>query len=427
MGIFYTGCLVLLSKFCYAALNSQPEEINPQFSLMERLFRVAYFRIAVINAGWLEKYAYQLYLGCAYGTCSPPIFDPERADKSLAIFKNLGAQEQFVIPEDHQANIHMITLKAADIENSIQLRGGRWERLRVRLGDEVKEVFAIIPPEDSRAEKWESFEKDLLNKIGWKRKEVLTEEGGVLSILITSENADLISDTQMYKKVFLFCHSSSTSFTHDRNRAGYYLGMKQNVVFFDNRGIYKSTGNASEEGFYLDAIRVFNEFTKEGSYKPTDIWVGGKCSGAVVAAAVKTHFHSLGIHFFAENSFTNTRRDFVSNLDLLSQYGYDYLHSAMRSRSPLHVVEENEFNIESLWQHLPDNRRSGKVVLIHAINDQRLAPDTLSEFRTIAERVSNSVDCILFKAKSEDPHADDVLAYPEVRRGFTASVFKGVK
>ncbi|QLH35354.1 MAG: hypothetical protein HWD61_03675 [Parachlamydiaceae bacterium] len=42
-------------------------------------------------------------------------------------------------------------------------------------------------------------------------------------------------------------------------RAGFYLGCKQNFCFYDSRGTWKSTGIASEAGYYNDAKAVFDK------------------------------------------------------------------------------------------------------------------------------------------------------------------------
>jgi|GEM_PF-1414578 len=393
-----------------------------QHSFLERIFRTSYFRIAAISDGLIESAAYRLYLSMSQGTCSPPVFEEKRAERSLALFKGIGATTAQVTPKDAVASIQMMNLKAADFTRVLQGHGAKWERRELkRVDGTLYTAFVIIPNLSSST--WKKFAEDTLVKFNWKEEDLMQANGEKLRGIVTSENADLIPELQT-PKVFFFSHSPSSSFIHERARTAYYLGMKQDVCLYDNRGIWKSTGSPSEAGFYLDAERVFEELLGSHGYALKDIWVGGKCSGAHVAAHIKAKYHELGVNFFAEGSFISVRRDFVSSLDPVSRFIYDRCVSAIKMDSTSHGVQEVDFDIERLWEKLSLKAQNGKIVLIHAENDQRLAKQAHPAFEALAAKVNAHVQSILFTSEDlEDPHADMCLRYADVRRKFAESVF----
>lgn len=398
---------------------------SSRHSFFERIFRTSYFRIAAISDGWVEKEAYRLYLSMSKSTCSPAVFDGQRAERSLSLFKAIGTTTAQVIPNDGKASIQMMNLKAKDFEHILKGYGAKWEKKELRTVEgKPYTAFVIIPNPANTA--WKSFAEDILTKFNWKEEELTQTNGEKLRGIVTSENADLITEPDS-PKVFFFCHSPSSSFIYERTRAAYYLGMKQDVCMYDNRGIWKSTGSPTEAGFYLDAEKVLEELLHTHSYSLADIWVGGKCSGAHVAAHLKAKYHEQGLNFFAEGSFINVRRDFVSSLDPISRYVYDRCVRSIKMdpQSPaVSGIKEVDFDIERLWEGLSLKAQLGKVVLIHAVNDQRLAKEAHLAFEALAAKVNAHTQSILFTSQDlEDPHADMCLNYADVKREFAKSIF----
>ena len=413
---FFTNSYQTLQSYFFSAKHT----------IVERIFRTSYFRLAALSDGWVERWANRLFLSMSKATCTPPVFDPERAERSLNLFKALGSQEAFVTPKDEQASVHMITLKAKDFEKKLKSFGADWERQTLLKDDgSFCESFVITCPNTST--QWQSFKHEILAKFGWREVQLKSVKGESFLGIITSENADVIKETECFSKMFLFCHSPSTSFIHDRERAAYYLGMKQDVCMFDSRGIWKSKGSASEGGFYLDAERVLEELLKEHHYSLASIWVGGKCSGAHLAAHLKAKYHDEGINFFAEGSFINVERDFVSSLDPISRYVYGICLPAIRIQEDAskYGVNEVDFDIERLWLSLSEKVAQGKIVLIHAQNDQRLNEKVFKAFEALSRRVNENVDSITFISDDkEDVHADMCLRYVDVQRAFALSIFQ---
>ena len=253
------------------------------------------------------------------------------------------------------------------------------------------------------------------------------KDGQIFRGIITSQHADFIPEEAFNTKVIMFCHSPSTSFVHDRKRAAYYLGLKQDVCMYDSRGIWKSQGYASEAGFYLDAQRVFDELIKQEEYLFKDIWVGGKCSGAQVAAHLKAKYHTNGINFFAEGSFINTSKDFISSLDPISQWVYKMCLPSIRMQGnakELYGIEEVDFDIEGQWKFLSTKNELGKIVLIHADNDQRVSAESFADFEALALKVNSKVTNLVFHSdNSQNPHADSAIFYESIKRDFARCIF----
>lgn len=380
------------------------------------------FRLGVYSKGLLERAVTYLYLSCSRGTLFPEMFDEQRAERSLNLFKAIGGQEAFVTPRDGKASIHMMTLKAQDLERKLEVFGAQWQRCELS-DSEGNQVLAIIPPAEPSAE-WEAFERTL-GQFGWSRKRVIHEEVEQEGI-ITCMDADCIPEGEE-TRCFLYCHSTSQSFIRDRKRAGYYLGMKQDACFFDNRGIWKSQGVPSEGGYYLDVEAVHEALQREGQYDPQRLWLVGFCGGGSVMAHMKRLMHQQGVNFVAEQSFCHLRRDFIAQMPTFAQWVADRTMSSLyyRDASSSEGIQETAFNVEALWRDLERYEGpGGRVVLIHAANDQRLPQESKDLYAALAQTVNASVSRVYFTSlQEENPHADDFFPYPEAARAFTRIVF----
>jgi hypothetical protein len=425
-------CSVEPASFCTTAPTTS---FSVDYSLFERLFRTAVFRLGVYEAGCLEKSLIYLYRCIIKHTFFPSLFDTERAERSLKIFKSLGAQEHFVSPRDGHAKIHMVTLKAKDFEFILLRHGALWKKIEIVDPEtqEKKTVFAIIPPKEKGPESigrsWDEFETSTLSKMGWHKQIVTYEDGSQEEVIITCHNADLIPDEpEQNRRCFLYTHSTSASFIRDRNRAGLYLGMKQDLCFYDNRGIWKSTGIPSEGGYYLDLEAVYEQLQKVSSYDPRKIWAVGYCGGGPVAAHLKAKFHDQGMNFMEEQSFSHFKRDFIDHLFLPVRSLAAKLIPSLFARDmdslPNKPIECG-LNVEELWRHLkPYKGPGGKVILMHANNDERLSPEVSLHYEALAQKTSQAVFRIYFTSPPhKDAHSDDFFYYPSATRQFVRAVF----
>lgn len=421
----------LFRQFPYERLSlieKSSSVIPAKYNFLERIFRTNVFRFAVYQNGALEKFLVRFYKTCSQSKPCPEMFNPERAVKSLEIFRELGGKECFAIPRDKNAHIHMLVSTARDLETKIQSFGGLWEKRMIREGNGKKTILAIIPP-DRHHSSWRTFENEYLLKMGWEKKVVAYLDGKVQEVIITCDDADLIDPAQYYKHSFLYTHSTSGPFIRDRKRAGLYLGMKQDICFYDNRGIWKSTGIPSERAFYLDIEAVYEKLQSIHHYDVKNLWLVGYCGGGPVAAYLKKKLHYEGVNFVEEQSFTDLQRDFISGLPFPARVFASFTRKGMYSRDLSanlpNMPLETGFNVEKQWSDLKKyTGPAGNVVLIHAANDPRLSKAAKECYEVLAKKVNRSVSRISFiSPKGTDPHSDDFFKYPEAKRQFTNLVF----
>ncbi|MES2345525.1 MAG: hypothetical protein V4494_06285 [Chlamydiota bacterium] len=409
--------------------NNQQIIIQPvHYSYLERIFRTAVFRFAVKDSGLLEKALIYSYKVCSERTLFPTTFNEVRAEKSLDILRALGAKEHFVKPDDGQANVHMLTLKAQDFEDILNSYGATWEHIEVPSKQGMQSVLAIVLPDASRwDDAWENYEQNCLLKMGWV-KDIVNVRGKEREVIITCDTAGPILPSQWHEHCFLYTHSTSGPFSRDRARAGFYLGMKQDLCFFDNRGIGKSKGIPTEAGFYADIDAVYKKLMETTAYDPKQLWLSGYCGGGPVAAYLKAKLHKRGINFIEEQSFSNFRRDFINKQhSIAKQFALHHMR-ALSSKNAIEGVtpEECDFNVETLWKNLDYYEEpAGKVVLIHATNDQKLSDVSKDIYEDVARKVNKSVTRIHFtSAPSRDAHSDDFFRYGDARQEFINAVFR---
>jgi len=241
------------------------------YNVGERVFRTAVFQNGVAHQ-CLEQFLIKFVEGCRQKTCNPNVFDPNRATKGLALWTRLGSNEFTVIPQDKKAVIHGVFWSAKNLEEKIEDLGGKWEKIETLNNGEKQIILAILPP-SIKSEEWLSFEKDLQKF--WSLQKVTTRNG-TFEAIITCAEAEWIDPTDYYKKIFLHSNSSSVSYIMLKRRAGFYLGMKQDLCFYDPRGSGKSTGIPSEGGYYNDILAVY-EVVKRAYPEEEKIWVSGAC------------------------------------------------------------------------------------------------------------------------------------------------------
>lgn len=385
------------------------------YGICERIFRIAFFQFAVQSVGWIEQMLIYVYRMCERKGC-PAAFDDKRMDQSLEIFKRLGAKEHYVIPEDGKANIHMITMRASDLEQEITRHGGQWVK--------VENEYRIIPPK-THSEEWDSFQKEcLLNKTGWSLQERLVR-GEMRQVIVTCENAHLVDEWQ--KTCFLHIHYP---FIRHRERAGFYLGMKKDCAFYDLRGTRYSQGTPSEKGTYLTADAVLKKLQALG-YKTPNIWVSGSCKTASIGAYLKMKYHEQGINFVSEQSYIDLETEMIDHQPWPARLFAKWNLSALNSRDiPSDVapeVTEDYYNTAKKWENLSLSKK-GKVVIIHANKDGTLPEGAEKRYFDLAQRVNTQVYLRYFNGP-EGVNAHNVSCFTDrnLHREFMQIVFGHVK
>ncbi len=326
-------------------------------------------------------------------------FDPSKAEASLERFQQLGAGVEFVQP-DGGGQVQMMTFRWKELEARILQLGGRWERTVL----ENREVFAIAPPMNN-SEEWDAF-AEKLSHFHWE-----TLEDGRM---ITCDCAKVIPE-QGEDRCVLFAHSTSSAFTSDWKRAGYLLGARLDICFFDNGNTWENQDRPpSVHGFYQEVDAVFEKI--KGQYAMQNLWVGGACGGAPVAAYLKYRYHVEGINFFAEKSFPKID-DFVEQI---SPWLVPYVQEALIDPSP--NFPDTQFSVEKMWQTLnPSN--VGQVVVIDIEGDEHISLDAQNRYFELAQRINTQAHRITFISNERWRHADDFYRYQEARERFLQIVF----
>jgi hypothetical protein len=335
-------------------------------------------------------------------------FDPALAQRSVERFVSLGAKISFVVPRDGRGAVQMMTFQAGHLEQKIQALGGSWERRHLQ----GREVFAIVPPQNA-GDEWLEF-KEKLNHFHWRE-----EEG----LIVTCDCADAIP-AESATQCFLYAHSTSCSFASDWKRAGFYLGAKQDLCFFDNGNTWKNSGRPpSEESFYLEIEAVYNKI--KSAYPIDRLWVGGSCGGAPVAAYLKRLLHDQGVNFFVEQSFSDLD-DFVKPISPF------FASRVKGSLSDPSLLEGNEsrppacqFGAAKLWENLQryDVPGKGKFIFVQVRGDEDIDESSYARYLALARRVNANVTHLLYSSTARWRHADDFYRYDAPRREFMQAVF----
>ena len=425
---FFHSCPIIAlepsSSIHQEAISTQKKSIDEyRFTFPERLLRLCYFRLAVSEEDYLERLVDFFCDTLNIASWHTESLIPTVAKKTLEAFKIMGAQEHYVITLDGKGIIHSLTFQAKHLEEKINTHGGAWKRVKT----DHQTVFAIFPPQNPTLE-WKTLETDCFSMFGWKKKSLTLPNLEVKDAFITCENADLIDENKTYQCCFLYCHANSHSFIRERERAGFYLGMKQDFCFFDQRGVGYSIGIPSEIAFYLDIEAVYNQLMKTHPYPFENLWIGGFCAGGPVAAYLKAQFHERGINFFAEQSFSDLMRDFIETRNFIIRWvGKKSLGGLKSPDIPIDLLgrpKEYNFSIEQMWKKLP-YQIHGKIIIVHTLNDQFLPSKVRQRFVEIAQSINrNVIPIFYFSTQQRDVHSDSFYLYPDVNRRFIEAVFQ---
>lgn len=386
-----------------------PQGVIVPYGWMAKILKIPVFRLALGNdlVSRIVISVHNFFSRlCQSGNRSFQSFDSAIAQRSVDRFAALGAEISFVVPRDGRGEIQMMSFRARDLEQRIRSLGGSWER-RNCAG---KQVFAIIPPKHETAE-WVDF-KEKLSHFGWR------EENGMW---ITCDCADAIPSNNE-KKCFLYAHSTSHSFASDWKRAGFYIGAKQDLCFFDNGNTWKNRGRPpSEESFYLEIEAVYNKIKDD--YSINDLWVGGSCGGAPVAAYLKRLLHHKGINFFVEQSFPDLD-DFVKPI---SSFFAPLVKGSLSD--PALSMEQRppacQFGAAKLWEdlHRYQGYQNGKFILVQVREDEHISSEAYERYLALAHKLNANVKHLLYSSTANWRHADDFFRYQVPRREFIQAVF----
>ena len=380
------------------------------YSCGERILRTAVFQSGVSNDGLLEVFLIKIYKIFAQMTCCPRDYDSQRAERGLQTLRRLGANEKYIYPADGKAKIHMMTMSSSKLEAKIEHHGAKWKNLTILESGKERSILAIIPPQ-TPSKDWENFEKDLRH-LKWNKQRVTTSDHAKLEVIVTCKNADKINEEDWHQKLFLYINPPDDYFVMSARRIGFYMGMKQNVCLYDERGKGKSKpGKASEGGYYNDGMAVYDEIKRD--FDPKNIWIGGFCGGCQTAAYLKTKTHETGVNLILENFSSDIKRDFADRELCPARTFANLFWRGLLSRDipEAYKPAENGLNVQGLLEKLKYSE-NGKILVISAKNDQRL-PEEVAKRNVEMARKINKTAHVCFESEVKDPHSDVYFKYPE--------------
>lgn len=382
------------------------ENIIVPYSWVGKILKVPVFRLS-LGTDLISRIIIAIYnfFSSLCSSRSFRSFDPAIAERSVDRFVALGAHVQFVTPSDKRGKIQMMTFRAQDLERKIEALGGKWER----QSQDTKTRFVIVPPQ-IQSEQWNAL-KEQISHFRWK------EEGGVI---ITNEHAEAIPENAQ-PRCFLYAHSTSGSFASDWKRAGFYIGAKQDLCFFDNGNTWKNSGRTpSEEGFYLEIDAVYEAI--QDQYSLDCLWVGGSCGGAPVAAYLKRRLHTQGVNFFVEQSFPDLD-DFVKPISPFFAPRIKGCLSDPTFPQEIPPPPTSQFGPAKLWKDLPQDTQ-GKFILVQVKDDEHIDPQAYERYLALANRVNTKVTHLLYSSAVPWRHADDFFRYQDPSKKFLEAVFR---
>ena len=380
------------------------------YSFCERILRTAVFQQGAENDGVVEKTLLWLYKAFSAFTCSPDVFDNKRAERKLELFSELGAEIEFIFPIDGKAKIQTMHLRSDVLEKKIQTHGAQWEKITIVENDMDKDIFAIIPPVEKTIE-WDEFEQKLLD-LKWNKRKVQIKDGDIEEVIVTSENASAVNDDDCHRLLFLHVNPPDISFTMLTRRAGFHLGHKQNIFFYNSRGTFKSTGFPSKEGVCND-IDIVYEKVKE-MYESANIWVTSSCGGMAAAAYLKLKVHKEGVNFIFESGYTDLTTDWVQPQGFIVSTFVYLFWSGLSSRDIPQRYKPHEvgYNIALLWKDLKLTDL-GRIIVIAVENDQRLASKVDERLFDLVQKVNEQALHVRFLSKDANAHSDSYFKYPK--------------
>ena len=107
------------------------------------------------------------------------------------------------------------------------------------------------------------------------------------------------------KKVVLFFHGNAGNISHRLDTLKIINDLGFNVFMIDYRGYGKSSGKASENASYLDAMGAYNYLKNEKKYSSEDIIIWGRSLGGAIAIDLSYRLKNKVAALVVESSFTS--------------------------------------------------------------------------------------------------------------------------
>jgi len=179
-------------------------------------------------------------------------------------------------------------------------------------------------------------------------------------------------------KTILFADGNAGNMSYRVETYLFLLGIGANVLSFDYRGYWKSSGKPSEQATYEDVRACYDWLVDVKGVKPENIILFGRSLGGAVTIDLATKVKCGGL--MVESSFTSAPNMAAHvfpffPVRLLSKYQYDSIDKIDKVNCPVLVTHSAEDDIVpfSMGQMLFDQAREPKNFLaLKGGHNQRL-------------------------------------------------------
>lgn len=185
--------------------------------------------------------------------------------------------------------------------------------------------------------------------------------------LITSDCVKLYSwfiKPKDNKPVILFCHGQSENISKWQDTAIFMEQSGYGALFISYRGHYRSAGNPTEKGIYIDAEAAIS-FLKTKGYETKDIIIWGRSLGSTIACEMALRHKLKGI--ILESAIFNIKTAAMSLTELyLNQTNLPFLRTYLNN-----IFEKSQFK-----QKFENNKKIGRIdcpiLILHSKNDKKI-------------------------------------------------------
>lgn len=146
-------------------------------------------------------------------------------------------------------------------------------------------------------------------------------------------------------KTILFCHGNGGNMSFRMQTVVYLMKLGVNVLLFDYRGFWKSSGKPTETNTYEDALACYNWLIDVKGAKPENIIIFGRSLGGAVATDLAAKVKCGGL--VVESSFTSAPAmgaqafPFIP-VRLLSKFDYDSINKINKVNCPVLITHSTD-------------------------------------------------------------------------------------
>lgn len=198
------------------------------------------------------------------------------------------------------------------------------------------------------------------------------------------------------RKVVLFADGNAGNMSYRLESILFLNKVGANVLMFDYRGFWKSSGRPSERATYEDITACYNWLIEVKGFKPENIILFGRSLGGAIAIDLATKVKCGGL--IVESSFTSAPEMAAHvfpffPVRLLSKYKYDSIKKIKNVNCPLLVTHSSDDEIIPfrMGQMLFDEAKEPKqfVQISGGHNDREYLQDSTYQY-AVSSMIKNN-------------------------------------